>query len=179
MGISKISSIELVTEMAQSDSYATESVNIEYNAELIMEELVDIDELDAPLLYTESMIPVFKNGDDYLIEHDNVVKLMATYEAQGVIKEELELVTLICRENDIDMNESDVYLVIESDETYRRNTFFLTEKLKKEKDPKKKNLIRLKLGRMKMRFNKLKNSNKLKTLKKKTVSKTKSKPKAK
>ncbi len=165
----QVDGLELVSEMMQTDNFVMENVAVELEGADILAMLKDIDELDEYIMYTEAMVPVIQVGADYLIEYNNIVKVMLKYQHEGKVLNEEQVVELICAENSINMDANQVYVVMESDETYRRTVFSLQEKIKKTKDPKQKNSLRIRLAKMKERFSRLKASSKLKALKSKST----------
>jgi len=169
--MNKILGLEIISEMMDSEEFVTEGRIENADSESIMEMFEDIDELDSHIGYTEEMVPVIQNGEDYLVEHENIIKVMIHYNENGIVMDEEDALLRICSENNIDI--ADTYIIIESEEAYRRNVFNLSEKIKKEKDPKKKQQLKMRLNSIKTRFNKLKNTKRLQLLKKKNVSKKK------
>ena len=167
-----VNGIEMVNEMTETDLYNESSI-IDFEEGSIMEMVESIEEIDAQLFYTEQMVPVFKDGEKYLIEHENLMKVVAYYLENDVIMDEEQAIEKICEANEIDINESSVYVVLESEENYRKNIFFIGEKLKKEKDPKKKQVLKMRLAGFKARLEKLKGNKKVKTLRKKNIKRKK------
>lgn len=77
----------------------------------ILDEIEDLEELDEEICYTAEMVNVICQestyGRRYLVEYDNLFKLMETYNI-----DELKALNMVCEHNLISL--ADTYLVIES-----------------------------------------------------------------
>lgn len=158
------------------ESSSSELGNLEsFDESNMINDIIDIfnecDELDIDIPYTPDMVPVFEHststGIYYLVEHENVCKLINYYQNKiGYCDEEIAM-EKIAEHHNISLD--DMILVMESEETYKRLIANLNERIKREKDPTAKSRLRLSLQNLKDKMNKLRNSDKIKVMKKKNV----------
>lgn len=95
-----------------SESCETEIDEFEdFEDEEILDELEELEELEEAICYTAEMVNVIAQetsyGSRYLVEYDNLNKLMESY---GV--DEVEALNMVCEHNLLNM--ADIYVVIES-----------------------------------------------------------------
>lgn len=95
-----------------SESCETEIDEFEdFEDEEILDELEELEELEEAICYTAEMVNVIAQetsyGSRYLVEYDNLNKLMESY---GV--DEVEALNMVCEHNLL--NIADMYVVIES-----------------------------------------------------------------
>lgn len=95
-----------------AESCETEVNEIEdFEGDEILNELEDLEELDDEICYNAEMVNVIcqetSYGSRYLVEYDNLFKLMETYNI-----DEVQALKMVCEHNLISI--ADTYLVIES-----------------------------------------------------------------
>lgn len=107
----------------------------EFDKDEVLNELEEIEELEDDIVYTPEMVVVVGEetsyGTRYLVEYDNLYKLMESYNLD--VKEALEKV---CEHNLISL--SDTYLVIESQEVLEESLSELADSIHEAKCPTKK-----------------------------------------
>lgn len=103
----------------------------------LLKEIQEIEELDEAVLYTEEMIPVFKTQDRYVVEYDLLQKLIESKVSIGEYCDEEKALKLLEECNGI----SDVYILIESENSIKSNLEALKKQLKIEKNPKNRAII--------------------------------------
>jgi len=162
--------LELVTEMTNNDTYLLEGLSETLDAEELMSMIESLDVLSENLLYTPEMVPVFQNGSDYLIEYENVVKVMQSVISEFGACDEEKAINMICKHNGITIEET--YIVMEASDTFERQTFSMTQQIAKEKNPARRQFLKIRLAKMKERFKRLKDNNKIKLLKKQSTEKS-------
>lgn len=168
-----LNSLELIIESNISETHTLENVDENLIADEILDLFDSFDELEYDLEYTEDMVPVIETktslGYDYLVEYENLVKLINTYERKdGFCNEEMALRKLA---DHYSVQLENVVLVLESEEAYRRTVFNISEKIKREKSPENKHRLRMKLNDIKEKMRRLKENEKLRIIRKKIFNK--------
>lgn len=98
---------QLLSESCESEVYEYD----DFETEDLLAELDELEELDEAICYTAEMVNVIAQetsyGSRYLVEYDNLNKLMESY---GV--DEVQALNMVCEHNLLNM--ADMYVVIES-----------------------------------------------------------------
>lgn len=154
---------QILSEACQSDTVYLNEMNNELQDEL-MSEIDELDELNCDLHYTVEMVNVLeqetKYGRRYLVEYENLVKLMEN--SQLGIKESLDLV---CEHNMIGIQ--DTYVVIESQDVLEESISETTDSISETSNPLSKANRRNKLAKCNKAIKDMKNKG-IKILKKKS-----------
>lgn len=160
------SALDFIKESANNISDGVDSMNESMIINSILEDVNELDEIDVDIVYSPEMVPlieVYKPlGSEYIVEHENLLKLVRYYENKGAICNEEIAIERLAEHYDIP--QGNIVLLIESDETYRKNVFMLTEKIRKEKNPERKHVLKMKLNDMKEKMRRMKDNKKLKMI---------------
>lgn len=149
-----------------NEEYSSMDLGIDIDDEELLDLTDDLELEDEDILYTEQMVPVFINSKkEYLIEYQDIARLMNTYNSLGEECTEYMALQRICNENSINMD--DVYVVIESTNNLIQKLAEIRRKIVLEKDPIKKQKFRLDLLKCEDNLKKLKKNMNIKIKKKK------------
>ena len=161
--------MEIISEARLSDFGNIESFDENALIDDIFSIHEECEELDFDIVYTEEMVPLFEMNNvfekNYLVEYENLAKLMKYYENNiGYCDEEMAVKKL---SEYYKIPEENIVIVLETQAVYRRMIFNLTEEIKNERNAVRKIRLRKRLKDIKDRLNRLKKAEKLKIIRKK------------
>lgn len=161
----KLNSFDIITE-ASTMEFVNESVSEHDLIDSIMNIHENLNELEEDILYTKEMIPVIKvNEFTIVVDHSDLIKLMESYiKTVGVCDEE-RAIQILSEYYSIPMN--NIYILIESEDNFKSTVDVLLEKIKKEKDPIKKNKLRSRLNNINSKMKSLSSNTNINLMKKK------------
>lgn len=149
-----------------NEEYSSIELGLEVDEEELIDLVDDIELEDEDISYKEQMVPIFINSKkEYLIEYQDISRLMNSYTSLGEECTEYMALQKICNENKISTD--DVYVVIESSSNIIQKLSEIRRKIILEKDPIKKQKLRLDLLKCEDNLKRLKKNMNIKIKKKK------------